>query len=285
LLLAFLVLANALLLPVLLPEGNDRVTVPYTTFKEQVAAGDVAEITSSGDAIQGTFRAPVTWPPGGPAAVTATRFATRAPAFADPGLVPLLESRGVVVNARPLDEGRGPWLGLLLSVAPALLLFGLLLWAAGRARRYAEGTPSVTFADVAGIEEARAELAEVVDFLKNPPKYRRLGGTIPKGLLLVGSPGTGKTLLARALAGEAGVPFFSVSASEFVEMIVGVGASRVRDLFAQAKREAPCTSSSTSSTRSAAPGGWPAASAGATSGSRRSTSCSSRWTASTPAGA
>ena len=140
----------------------------------------------------------------------------------------------------------------------------------------------MTFDDVAGIDEAKAELTEIVDFLKNPDKYRRLGGRIPRGVLLSGPPGTGKTLLARAVAGQAGVPFFSMSASEFVEMIVGVGASRVRDLFGRRRRLRPRSSSSTSSTRSAARAAARPASAGATtSASRRSTRSSPRWTAST----
>ena len=148
-----------------------------------------------------------------------------------------------------------------------------------KARRY-EGTERVTFADVAGIEEAEQELVEVVDFLKNPEKYSSLGGKIPRGVLLMGPPGTGKTLLARAVAGEAGVPFFSASASEFVEMIVGVGASRVRDLFAQAKARSRRSSSSTSSTPSGARAAAAPASAATTSASRRSTRSSPRWTAS-----
>jgi cell division protease FtsH len=251
------VLANVVLAPILFPETSDRVTVPYTVFKEQVQAGNVSEITSQGDAIQGDFKQAVTWPQTvapGQKQVTATKFGTRKPSFDDPSLQPLLESKGVVVNARPLDEGRSWWISLLISIAPALFIFGLLFWMSSRmsqaqagafgigrskARRYVEEKPSITFADVAGIDEAEAELEEIVDYLKNPQKYQRLGGTIPKGVLLVGAPGTGKTLLARAVAGEAGVPFFSLSASEFVEMIVGVGASRVRDLFAQAKKEAP----------------------------------------------
>ncbi|TAK22856.1 MAG: ATP-dependent metallopeptidase FtsH/Yme1/Tma family protein [Chloroflexota bacterium] len=254
LILAVFVLMNALLAPILVPEPIERVTVPYTLFKEQIQAGNVIEITSRGDAVQGAFRTAVTWPAPTDKGVTSTRFETRAPAFDDQGLMPLLESKGVIVNARPLDEGRAWWISLLISIAPAVLIFGLLFWMSSRvsqaqsgafglgrsrAKRYSEERPGVTFADVAGIDEAEAELEEIVDFLKNPAKYQRLGGTIPKGVLLVGAPGTGKTLLARAVAGEAGVPFFSLSASEFVEMIVGVGASRVRDLFAQAKKEAP----------------------------------------------
>jgi cell division protease FtsH len=166
-----------------------------------------------------------------------------------------------VINARPIDEPRSWWMTLLLSFGPTLLLIGGFLWLSraaasqlgsggggpfglgrSRARRYDqadEGTPRITFADVAGIDEAEAELVEIVDFLRDPKKYTRLGGAMPKGVLLVGAPGTGKTLLARAVAGEANVPFFSMGASEFVEMIVGVGASRVRDLFKQAREAAP----------------------------------------------
>jgi cell division protease FtsH len=258
LLVAFLI-ANYLLAPVLFPEKPDRITIPYTTFREQVEAGNVIEITSQGDAIQGTFREPVTYPPaptGGQQPQTSRHFETRLPTFVDPQLDTLLREKGVVINARPLDQGRGLLWTALLSFGPAILFFALLFWMASRsqqaqagvfglgrsrARRYQpeEGQQRITFADVAGIDEAKQELQEIVDFLKNPDKYRRLGGTIPKGVLLVGPPGTGKTLLARAVAGEAGVPFFSMSGSEFIEMIVGVGAARVRDLFEQARKEAP----------------------------------------------
>ncbi len=255
LLLVFLA-ANWLLVPYLFPEKPNRITIPYTTFKQQIEAGNVVEITSQGDAVQGTFRQPVTYPPTGDDQRTSTQFETRLPTFADPGLEALLDSKGVVINARPIDSGRGWLLTLLLSFGPAVLFFGFLIWMASRAQSAQQGIfglgrsraqryqPSeqqakITFADVAGIEEAKADLQEIVDFLKNPDKYRRLGGTIPKGVLLVGPPGTGKTLLARAVAGEANVPFFSMSGSEFVEMIVGVGAARVRDLFEQAKKEAP----------------------------------------------
>jgi cell division protease FtsH len=255
LLLVFLA-ANWLLVPLLLPEKTNVITVPYTFFREQVTAGNVSDVTSQGDAIQGTFKQPATYPPTGDKQQTSTQFETRLPTFVDPGLEGLLESKGVVINARPLDQGRGWLLTLLLSFGPAVLFFALLFFMASRtqqaqaglfglgrsrARRYEASSeqPRITFADVAGIEEAKADLAEIVDFLKSPDKYRRLGGTIPKGVLLVGPPGTGKTLLARAVAGEAGVPFFSLSGSEFVEMIVGVGAARVRDLFEQAKQEAP----------------------------------------------
>ncbi len=259
LLLAALLVINYLVSPYVVPQAapQERITVPYTTFKEQVQADNVAEITSRGDLIQGTFKRPVTYPPTGKDARTSTSFETRLPAFTDNQLEPLLEQHGVVISAKPPDSGRSAWLSILLSFGPALLFFGMLMWMSSRAqqaqrgifgigrsraRRYDEttaGAGRITFADVAGIDEAKEELEEIVDFLKHPEKYQRLGGSIPKGVLLVGPPGTGKTLLAKDVAGEAGVPFFSLSGSEFVEMIVGVGAARVRDLFANAKKEAP----------------------------------------------
>src|SRR5215212_6660483 len=256
LLLIFLAV-NYFVAPIVVPDTSDRVTIPYTAFKDQVQKGNVSEITTRGDAIQGVFKTQITWPPTGEGQKTSTKFDSRVPSsFPDPGLEQLLEQQGVVINARPPDEGRGWVLTLLLSFGPGLLFFGLLMWMFSRAQRNqggvfsigrskakryaaAEGVPRITFADVAGIDEAEGELIEIVDFLKNPEKYQRLGGSIPKGVLLVGSPGTGKTLLAKAVAGEANVPFFSMSGSEFIEMIVGVGASRVRDLFENAKKEAP----------------------------------------------
>jgi cell division protease FtsH len=237
----------------LVPEGDERLEVPYTVFREQVNDGNVEEVTSRGDTIQGVFAKPVTYPPG-EGGETSEEFQTERPAFADDELFQLLAREDVVVNARPLEEPRSLLLTILFSFGPTLLLVGLFLLlmrraatgGAGlsglgrsRARRYEASEHRTTFDDVAGIEEAEEELVEIVDFLKNPNRYRRLGGAIPKGVLLFGAPGTGKTLLARAVAGEANVPFFSLSASEFVEMIVGVGASRVRDLFAQAKQAAP----------------------------------------------
>ena len=262
LLLLVLVGLNYIVVPYIVPDQNDRITIPYTTFKQQVDAGNVAEITTRGEAIQGSLKQPLTYPPpeepvpNGQQRRTSQNFETRIPSFVDPGLEATLRSQGVVINARPPDEGRGWFLTLLLSFGPGVLFFALLMWmmsraqrsqagvfglGRSRARRYAtpEGEAAITFNDVAGIEEAEDELIEIVDFLKNPDKYRRLGGSIPKGVLLVGAPGTGKTLLARAVAGEAGVPFFSLSGSEFIEMIVGVGAARVRDLFSEAKKEAP----------------------------------------------
>ena len=187
-----------------------------------------------------------------------TTFGTTLPSFRDPGLEEFLIDHGVEISAKPIQEGASAWTTLLFGFGPALLLIGFYVWmfrraqgggglggglmgiGKSKARRYdQEQNTKVTFDDVAGIDEAENELVEIVDFLKDPPKYTRLGGTAPKGVLLVGPPGTGKTLLAKAVAGEAGVPFFSMSGSEFVEMIVGVGAARVRDLFKQARENAP----------------------------------------------
>ena len=198
--------------------------------------------------------------PGSEPSRTSESFTTVLPSFVDPGLEELLIDNGVEISAEPIQEGGGLWQTLLFAFGPALLLIGGYIWlyrraqqqggggvggaltgvGRSRARRYdQEAETRVTFDDVAGIDEAENELVEIVDFLKDPKKYTRLGGAAPKGVLLVGAPGTGKTLLARAVAGEAGVPFFSLSASEFVELFVGVGASRVRDLFKQARENAP----------------------------------------------
>ncbi|HEX2048635.1 MAG TPA: ATP-dependent zinc metalloprotease FtsH [Acidimicrobiales bacterium] len=230
-----------------------RTEVSYTFFREQVEAGKVAEITSTEDAIEGRFTEEVTYPPGedGDQVV---RFSTHRPSFAEDDLFQLLQSKNVEVNARP-TPGPSTLERILLGFGPTLLLVGLFFLlarrvsgAAGgigglgksRAQRYQpEAGRRVCFKDVAGIDDVEEEVAEIVDFLRNPDRYRRLGAQAPKGVLLSGPPGTGKTLLARALAGEANVPFFSVSASEFIEMIVGVGASRVRDLFEQAMKDAP----------------------------------------------
>jgi cell division protease FtsH len=230
-----------------------RVRVPYSPFfLAQVRAGNVEQITSRITAIQGEFRKAVVPPTGGHAV---RNFKTEIPAFADnQALSRLLESKRVVINAEPLDTGASWWQSLLFGFGPTLIFLLLIFFlfrrfgrgqsmlgsfGRSRARRYEPGGSTVTFADVAGIDEAKAELTEIVDFLRNPEKYRRLGGRIPRGVLLSGPPGTGKTLLARAVAGEAHAPFFSMSASEFIEAIVGVGASRVRDLFKEAKEAAP----------------------------------------------
>jgi cell division protease FtsH len=231
---------------------KSRIRVPYSPFfLQQVSANNVVSITSTASEMQGTFDR-ATKPPG--ASTASTLFVTEIPSFADTDqLSRLLQHHGVVVNAKPIDNGGPLWKSLLLGFGPTIILLLLLFWifrrmsgsrTAGalgraRARRYQPGRETVTFADVAGIDEAKQELTEIVDFLRDPDKYRRLGGRIPRGVLLSGPPGTGKTLLARAVAGEAGAPFYSMSASEFVEAIVGVGASRVRDLFQQAKKESP----------------------------------------------
>ncbi len=246
--LAFGLLAINIVFGMRAGQPPSRVRVPYTPFfLQQVRAGHVKDITSKGTAIQGTFTQPVQFEDRKPT----TRFKTEIPAFANNDeLAALLQRKAVVVNAQPLDSGPPWWQSLLLGFGPTILFVFLLVWlmrragnaqnilgqfGRSRARRYQPSGDAVTFADVAGIDEAKSELSEVVDFLKNPDKYRRLGGRIPRGVLLSGLPGTGKTLLARAVAGEADVPFFSMAASEFVEAIVGVGAARVRDLFKEAK--------------------------------------------------
>jgi cell division protease FtsH len=234
-----------------------RTTVAYTYFLSQVSASNVGSITSTGETIEGTFKAPVSYtPPQGGDAVQVARFTTQRPSFANDNLFQQLQSTGVPVNANSPDAGAPVWQQLLFGFGPTLLLVWLLVSMARRAGGGAGGVlgsfgrsratlyrpesgPRTTFADVAGIDEVKSEVTEIVDFLREPEKYRRLGAKIPRGVLLSGPPGSGKTLLARAVAGEAQVPFFSISASEFIEAIVGVGASRVRDLFDQAKKVAP----------------------------------------------
>jgi cell division protease FtsH len=239
----------------------DRERIPYEPFfLDQVRAGNVQEISSQEDSIEGTLKSEATYdPPGDGEPVKVTDFETEVPAFIDPAeLTRLLDEKNVVINAEPPDTGRSLWLSLLLGFLPTILLVGFFIWLARRqlgggggggilggfgrstARRVTRGEHErVTFDDVAGIDDAEDELVEVVDFLKNPKRYTKLGARVPRGVLLYGPPGTGKTLLARAVAGEADAAFFSLSASEFVEAIVGVGASRVRDLFKQAKEAAP----------------------------------------------
>jgi cell division protease FtsH len=261
-----------------LPRGRPEVELPYTAFIAQVKAGNVTDVEIRGPEITGALRAPLLWPPAtivpapapsttpsaaatpSPAPSAATPGPTRYSRFrtlfpevvGDPSLLALLEAHGVVVK---VAQPSSPWfVTLLVDWGPMLLLVGFFIWMGRRAqrqqgsilgfgrtraRRYNAESPPITFADVAGADEAKADLQEIVDFLRHPKKYHDIGARIPRGVLLVGPPGTGKTLLARAGAGEAGVPFYSISASEFVEMFVGVGASRVRDLFVQAKATAP----------------------------------------------
>ena len=252
--LAILFLVNIFITNVLMaPQQPRSVVIPYNVFKQQVEADNVVSVTSTGDAIVGVTRSKVS---GAPGKESADHFSTQRPSFSDQDLEPLLERHKVTINAAPANPPAPLWQTVLFSFGPVLLLVLGFLYlsrrAAGggaggimgkfgqsKARLYDAERPRTTFADVAGIDEVKAELSEVVDFLKEPEKYERLGGTVPRGVLLIGAPGTGKTLLARAVAGEAGVPFFSISASEFIEAIVGVGASRVRDLFAKARAAAP----------------------------------------------
>ncbi len=254
---------NFLLVHLFFPRPDEPVKVPYTLFKQEAARGNVERIYSRGERLTGRFRTPVTYPPPADTVTKEPRravkdFTTTLPTFLDPGLEELLIANGTEISAEPIQQ-ENTWLNLLFSFAPALLLIGLYVWFYRRLAKTGGGFPGmlsglgksgarrfdpdegerVTFDDVAGIDEAEKELIEVVDYLKNPEKYARLGARAPKGILLVGPPGTGKTLLAKAVAGEAGVPFFSMAGSEFVEMIVGVGAARVRDLFRQAREHAP----------------------------------------------
>ncbi len=220
-------------------QKQDLKPVPYTTFIAALEEGEVVDVTIQGSDITGTYG-------------DGSTFKTYAPN--DPDLISMLRDQDVVIEAEP-DETNSFWMTMLVSWGPILLLIAVWIFfmrqmqsgggkamsfGKSRAKLLNETQAKVTFDDVAGIDEAKNELEEVVSFLKDPKKFSRLGGRIPKGVLLVGAPGTGKTLLGRAIAGEAGVPFFSISGSDFVEMFVGVGASRVRDLFVQGKKNAPC---------------------------------------------
>jgi cell division protease FtsH len=235
---------------------NAPIRIPYSpTFLNEVQTKNVSSISSTGDAISGTLKKPISYPQG---TTPSTNFSTQIPSFADnSSLFTSLRNEGVTINAQPTNKGPSIAESLIFGFGPTLLLVALFVFVArrssgagggagglmsfgrSRARRVEASDQHITFEDVAGIDEAKEELTEIVDFLKAPDKYLALGARIPRGVLLSGPPGTGKTLLARAVAGEAGVPFFQMSASEFVEMIVGVGASRVRDLFNQAKEAAP----------------------------------------------
>jgi cell division protease FtsH len=256
------VLLINIILTNVLSSSSSGITIPYSEFITQVKTNNVQSIVSTGDQISGQTNVAITAPGGG---TKSNQFQTIVPTFVNPTvsgggsgsgdeLETLLEQHNVEVTAQ--EQSQNTLLTILLSFGPTLLLIGGFLWLSRYMARSGGGAglmgfgrsnarlidadrPSTTFADVAGIDDAKQELEEVVDFLREPQKYQRLGGTVPKGVLLIGPPGTGKTLLARAVAGEARVPFLTISASEFVEAIVGVGAARVRDLFKQARSIAP----------------------------------------------
>jgi cell division protease FtsH len=217
---------------------SPRGEIIFSDFLKRVEGGEVREVTLRGQAISGRL-------------ADGSPFRTYAAEY--PDLVRSLRERGVRIEVKPPDNN--PWYAILLQWVPMLLFIGVwiffmrqmqgggakaLSFGKARARLISEKQNKITFQDVAGVDEAKEELREIIEFLKDPPKFQKLGGKIPKGVLLVGPPGTGKTLLAKAIAGEANVPFFSISGSDFVEMFVGVGASRVRDLFEQGKKHAPC---------------------------------------------
>jgi cell division protease FtsH len=240
------------------PGAPPRVRVPFSPyFVSAVQHRQVASIATRGDTIEGTFKSALRYPAQSAAAPVTRLFSTEVPTFwNDNQLTALLQANGVQVNATSTAQSPPLLASLLLGFGPTLLIVGVVVvfmrraaragaggalgnFGRSKARRIDPATIRVTFADVAGIDEAKGELTEIVDFLRNPERYGRLGGRMPHGVLLSGAPGTGKTLLARAVAGEAHAAFFSISASEFIEAIVGVGASRVRDLFAKAKAAAP----------------------------------------------
>jgi cell division protease FtsH len=215
--------------------------IAYSEFLQDLSGGRVKSVTISGDRITGSY------------VDNQTGFQTYSPG--DPSLVSRLEEKNVIINARPETDGSNSLFGYLISWLPMILILGVWIFfmrqmqsGSGRAMGFGkskaklltEAHGRVTFQDVAGVDEAKEDLEEIVEFLRDPQKFQRLGGKIPRGVLLVGPPGTGKTLLARSVAGEANVPFFTISGSDFVEMFVGVGASRVRDMFDQAKKNAPC---------------------------------------------
>ncbi|HET9918464.1 MAG TPA: ATP-dependent zinc metalloprotease FtsH [Ktedonobacteraceae bacterium] len=246
-------LAQTFLLSGTQTNGQPVVEIPYSTFYQQLEAGNVKNALIEGQNVTGELKQAVKVNDTKGTPQTATLYHVKLLPDGDPNLVKLLNEHHVEYQAKPV-ENTNPLLSILIGVLPWMLLLGFFYLMMRRATRGQQGLfglgksrakvvledrPDTTFADVAGVDSAKNDLVEVIEFLKTPQKFQRLGGKIPHGLLLVGPPGTGKTLLARAVAGEAGVPFFSISGSEFVEMVVGVGASRVRDLFEQAKKAAP----------------------------------------------
>jgi cell division protease FtsH len=233
--------------------GQPVVELPYSSFYQQVMNGNIKDAIFQGQDITGDFKNPISLTGSNGNIGLANQYHLTQIPNGDPNLIPLLNQYHVQFQAKPVPGNNGILI-VLLNFLPLILVFGVIFFIARRATKGQQNVfsfgktrakvvpgdrPSTTFADVAGVDEAKYDLVEVVEFLKTPQKFQRLGGKIPRGVLLVGPPGTGKTLLARAVAGEAGVPFFSMSGSEFVEVLVGVGASRVRDLFDQAKKAAP----------------------------------------------
>jgi len=231
---------------------QDVLEVPYSTFYHQVKLDNVQSVVFQAQDATGSFKNPITVP-GSNNGLPSKHFHFTQLPNGDPTLIPLLNQHHVSYQAKSAGDSNF-FLNLLFNLLPWILVFGVFIFIArratqsqqnifsfgkSRAKLVMEDKPTTTFADVAGVDEAKNDLVEVVEFLKTPGKFQRLGGRIPRGVLLVGPPGTGKTLIARAVAGEASVPFFSISGSEFVEVLVGVGASRVRDLFEQAKKAAP----------------------------------------------
>jgi cell division protease FtsH len=229
-------------------QGSHQKTISYSGFKQDVAQGKVAQVFMKGKTITGVYKQPKAQGK----KQQPKQFETVLPPISDPELMPLLEKNGVTLTAAAPSSSF--WTDTLIGVVPWLLIIGIFVYASRRmkmpggdlfgfgkskAKRYHKGPSDVTFKDVAGLENAKRDLQEIVEYLKNPQRYQRIGAKLPRGILLMGPPGTGKTLLAKAVAGEANVPFFSISGSEFVEMFVGVGASRVRDMFNTAKKEAP----------------------------------------------
>ncbi|TNE86744.1 MAG: ATP-dependent metallopeptidase FtsH/Yme1/Tma family protein [Deltaproteobacteria bacterium] len=230
--------------------GDKPVELSFSELMAHVRASEVKEITFKGQQVRGTLTVP---PEGSDAPAGETNFVSVGPTDLAP-YFEIMEANGLTPNHEQVED-ESLWVTVLLSFLPLLVMAGILVWflrnlqsggsramSFGRSRHKVlnENSKRITFADVAGIDECKEELSEIVEFLRDPRRFTRLGGRIPKGVLLMGPPGTGKTLLARAVAGEAGVPFFSMSGSDFVEMFVGVGASRVRDLFEQAKKQSPC---------------------------------------------
>lgn len=253
----WLVMALIFIQYIIDPSEEQRQTISYTEFKDKVRANEVATVTLQGDKVTGSFQQHGTLniPDKKEASL---RFMTILPPVDDPEFIPLLERHGVEIRAK--SEQSVWWIRALIGILPWILIIGLFWYASikmqermggiggsggifsfgkSRAKRFRQGESKLTFDNVAGLENAKRDLQEITGYLKDPGHYRKLGAKIPRGILLMGPPGTGKTLLARAMAGEANVPFFSISGSEFIEMFVGVGASRVRDMFDSAKKEAP----------------------------------------------